>query len=650
MANLSKYNKIILKGLDNYTSSKVTLEEALFILIKDEYLDNLYQFKENEEYDYTNQIKYRFTSFENGEEVFNLFSFIADDFDEMSEKYKLEKIKSKINYFFDLLNDEWSDQKNEIKGISLNFINEIKNKIKNNEIVKLEFTIFLKDDLPKFNFTKYINAKIKDFYIKNNLNINRVMINLSIFGRLEIINKIMFFTDQEGLNEKVKLDLYSTSFSNKANVLKFGDDNSKTQTYITVIKANSLKSIIKKLENTGELNIIFAWNVREYFKDNKVDAKIKNTLLNSPTDFFTLNNGLTIIGEDINHDGDNIKINKMCILNGAQTTTIVSSLEDEKLKNVGLFAKIIDISNISNSEEKKNYISNISQASNNQKPIKIQDLLSQEEFIRKFIKSFNDSVTGNLKYPFTFLEKKGFKSSDKNNEFELNIEKYIKIILVNLYGKPGKARSAFTSFLNKDQTENFKIVQEIFDIIDPRKPNHLSFIKDILYLEKALKSWTIKNIRKINENEGKVLINNQMNPKIQREFALKRDILKNSKLFFESLLINIFYYYNCDKFNVEKKITDSYKSLELITENNLLDKIFIFNHEDDNFEVYISEFMDNWVFDHTLKFMEKLSVDATITNITKKDSNFIDYFNYFISEMLINSEFVKAISRIFRKI
>ncbi len=99
--------------------------------------------------------------------------------------------------------------------------------------------------------------------------------------------------------------------------------------YITAIPA---KELHKAFSNYGVK--LFSANVRDYLgsraSDSNINYGIKQSITTAPSDFWVLNNGLTVLthkAKSIAVDGKNLlEVSGMSIVNGAQTTGAIGSL------------------------------------------------------------------------------------------------------------------------------------------------------------------------------------------------------------------------------------------------------------------------------------------------------------------------------------
>lgn len=100
----------------------------------------------------------------------------------------------------------------------------------------------------------------------------------------------------------------------------FIEDLSSGQTYILLVRLKDYYQFIS--DDCGRLRrYLFDSNVRDYMGLNRVNEDIKNTLANeNSTDFWWLNNGITILSTGASVVGKSIMIQDIQIVNGLQTS------------------------------------------------------------------------------------------------------------------------------------------------------------------------------------------------------------------------------------------------------------------------------------------------------------------------------------------
>ncbi len=148
------------------------------------------------------------------------------------------------------------------------------------------------------------------------------------------------------------------------NYLYYGDD-------AVIVNVSALS--IKKLYAQHSINLL-ARNLRYHIAGREIDKGIEDTIKNSPESFWLKNNGITIVCDDFDIDGKEVKLKNFSIINGGQTTYML-----HKSKLIGesndLFLPCKIIKSTGETEDEKNIFSlEIAKATNTQKPIKPVDL------------------------------------------------------------------------------------------------------------------------------------------------------------------------------------------------------------------------------------------------------------------------------------
>jgi hypothetical protein len=139
---------------------------------------------------------------------------------------------------------------------------------------------------------------------------------------------------------------------------------------------------------------LFSANIRGYLGSRKSDSNINNgikmTAENEPKHFWAYNNGLTILTYDFNFDESDKKlsITGISIVNGAQTTGAIGSLQDAPSSTAMVPARFIKCTN-------KNVIDNIIQFNNSQNQVEAPDFRSKDKIQQRLRKEFQSipSVT-----------------------------------------------------------------------------------------------------------------------------------------------------------------------------------------------------------------------------------------------------------------
>jgi hypothetical protein len=322
------------------------------------------------------------------------------------------KIKNTVENFE---NESYAQYSKKLKSIYKNAYDGLDND-KN-----IEFVLFTNTKLNESILKKIDELKNKKEFSS---------FDITIYDKEDINrHEVISYSDRDLVEEDaIKIFLNN---GNKNDMLAY-DENG----IIVNVKATSIKSLYEKHSENG----LFSYNLREHVADKSVDEGIEQTIKNDKDNFWFYNNGITIGCEDFRKDGDKIKLYNFSIINGAQTTTKLgkSKLIDGK-HDFSLVCKIVKSDLIS--EETKNFISKISEASNSQKPIKLRDLKSNDLQQLKL-----ERGAASNKYPLAIEIKRGVKAKNYNKvreKWQRVTNEYIgQLILSCILQKPGLARNS----------------------------------------------------------------------------------------------------------------------------------------------------------------------------------------------------------------
>lgn len=148
------------------------------------------------------------------------------------------------------------------------------------------------------------------------------------------------------------------------NYLLYGDGAA-----IVNVSAYSIKQLYAQ-HNTN----LLSRNLRYHIAGRDIDKAIADTIINDPDSFWLKNNGITIICDDFNIDGKEVRLRNFSIVNGGQTTYMLhKSSRINSDYDLYLPCKIIRI--VGDTEDEKSIFSlSIAKATNSQKAIKPVDL------------------------------------------------------------------------------------------------------------------------------------------------------------------------------------------------------------------------------------------------------------------------------------
>ena len=313
----------------------------------------------------------------------------------------------------------------------------------------------------------------------------------------------------------------------------------------TIVAEVTLKSVAQLVKNNKEY--LFYSNIRNFLNSTKINKKMKETFINTSTNFWHYNNGITIVCDDYNEKTSGvIEMITPQIVNGCQTANVIfkewDALKKDKEKQNSIqgtiLVKII-------TDKNKTRRQDITRYTNSQNAVQGKDFFALDSFHRTLKKDFakmgynyeiqrnadipkelKSKIKGNPKYNYLF--DKMFKNKIFAKEA---VQAYASGILLH----PAKAKS-IGSFLPGGE-----YYDRTFNDKTPTDPRIYIFPFGIMYY-------------------GKNILNHKKDPK-----------QKASNLFFISIyfrLINRILY----KANVFSE--DTYCFLSIANSIEILDKIF----------------------------------------------------------------------------
>lgn len=187
---------------------------------------------------------------------------------------------------------------------------------------------------------------------------------------------------------KTKESISTTiTFNNRITIPKI---NGVSQAYIGLLPFNEFLKIVANDDDI--LLNVFEDNVRDFQGDNNdVNGGIALTLNSEDSEIFSvLNNGVTIVASSISPTGDQFTISDYQIVNGCQTSNVLyNNRKGSNISKVSVPVKLIATTD----EEVK---TRITLATNNQTPIKKEQLAALTQFQRSLEQYYN-SFNGDSK-------------------------------------------------------------------------------------------------------------------------------------------------------------------------------------------------------------------------------------------------------------
>ena len=364
---------------------------------------------------------------------------------------------------------------------------------------------------------------------ENDGNIEVVFSSLSNFDQNKVRDRIrdknifsdLIFYDLDDIEkaiEDLQKDLnvvseFSFDIDKSKNILNYRSD--KYEGSVFNISAVSLKNAFDRFETSGLFNL----NIRRYVKAKNVDEAIKSTILNEKDDFWFKNNGLTIACQDYRFDGNTVKMYNFSIVNGGQTTTLISKNLKDNSRDFYVLCKIVKSTEELNNEDTMRFYNEIAETTNSQKPIQPRDLKSNSPemiLLQKIL----------LKRGYFLEIKRGISAPKKFKEKKLKNDDLAQLYYSFVIQKPGTARSNKKSLFS-----NNSHYKRIFYQQYGKNPEKIDFIVDLIQLNKRVD----ETIKKFEDGYSKNALNLE-----------EMNVLSNAKLCIIALIGFIYRIVNQD--------------------------------------------------------------------------------------------------------
>ena len=364
---------------------------------------------------------------------------------------------------------------------------------------------------------------------ENDGNIEVVFSSLSNFDQIKVRDRIrdknifsdLIFYDLDDIEkaiEDLQKDLnvvseFSFDIDKSKNILNYRSD--KYEGSVFNISAVSLKSAFDRFETSGLFNL----NIRRYVKAKNVDEAIKSTILNEKDDFWFKNNGLTIACQDYRFDGNTVKMYNFSIVNGGQSTTLISKNLKDNSRDFYVLCKIVKSTEELNNEDTMRFYNEIAETTNSQKPIQPRDLKSNSPemiLLQKIL----------LKRGYFLEIKRGISAPKKFKEKKLKNDDLAQLYYSFVIQKPGTARSNKKSLFS-----NNSHYKRIFYQQYGKNPEKIDFIVDLIQLNKRVD----ETIKKFEDGYSKNALNLE-----------EMNVLSNAKLCIIALIGFIYRVVNQD--------------------------------------------------------------------------------------------------------
>lgn len=269
---------------------------------------------------------------------------------------------------------------------------------------------------------------------------------------------------------KIKLD-------KRDNYLEYGENAA-----IVNVSAFSIKMLYAQ-HNTN----LLSRNLRYHVSGREIDKGINETIRDNPESFWLKNNGITIICDDFDIDGKEVKLKNFSIVNGGQTTYMLhKSRLITELQDFYLPCKIIKTDG-ENEDEKNLFSLEIAKATNSQKAIKPVDLKANSPEQVRFSQTMREAG-------IFYQTKRGevvpreFKPAYLNSD----LSEIGKLCLSGIFQMPGTSRNKPSSLYNP----------AYYDVIfDGNQTQIAKICKELLYIDYYFRNVFLKRFDSENRNQ-----------------------------------------------------------------------------------------------------------------------------------------------------
>lgn len=254
------------------------------------------------------------------------------------------------------------------------------------------------------------------------------------------------------------------------------------------IRAASLRHLWKTSGARG----LLAQNLRYYVKMPRVDSAMFRTMELEPTNFWYLNNGLTVVCDSFEIEGKTLKLRNFSIVNGGQTTHNIGTIED-LTHDFALPCKVIAMEGRDRvslpADRREDLIAEVCTATNSQKPIKASEAIAHLAEIRALRHALKQDPTEAV----LLLTKRGETLDKGAYPFpwqSVKAQLLGQLLLSFIYQRPCTARNK-----TKDLFEEKTIFSLVFNYQQSDgyacfPPSR--FVQDLLLIHAAIKDFQTK--------------------------------------------------------------------------------------------------------------------------------------------------------------
>jgi hypothetical protein len=254
------------------------------------------------------------------------------------------------------------------------------------------------------------------------------------------------------LYRKIDSDLEAT-FKFPKNVTYAYDGMRITSAYFGLVDITEYMNLLVDEETMGVKNV-FDDNIRDYLgiENNEVNKNMQDRLLDEESQLFgILNNGITIVADEIKPVGEKFTLLNYQIVNGCQTSNVIfENYNDLSQKNISIPLKII----ATKDENTKN---EIVKSTNSQTGLKPEQLDALNNF-HKLLEEYYNSQRNEERDVHLYYERRSnqYRNRDIPQTKIVNIPKQIKSVTSMFLDNPHGVSGHYGTVARKVKDEIFK--------------------------------------------------------------------------------------------------------------------------------------------------------------------------------------------------
>lgn len=379
------------------------------------------------------------------------------------------------------------------------------------------------------------------------------------------------------------------------------------------IRATSLRKIWRDKAAYG----LLAQNLRFYVSIPRVDSAMLNTMAKTPNQFWYFNNGITIICESFDFDGNRLKLKNFSIVNGGQTTHNIGSVA-ELANDFLLPCKIIALKSPQHQplppDDQTEFIANVCTATNSQKPIKAADAVANRKEIRELRLHLKATPACSI-YLIAKVNEKVDRAAYPAVWQRVKTSRLGQLLLSFLYQYPCTARNKTMALFEDAALFHQLFAAPLLNGV-PTQPN-VYFIRDLMMMREAV----IANHKKW---EKRVVSSSEPATRVRKNLVKNGDFLFFAcigalcKLRNNPELKNI-----VKSSNVSIIFTMGRRDVDYpFLENPDLKKL---NALDGSFQKLLSYCLDKFIYPGYESYCEETGKDGDYSNFAKADTRYLQY-------------------------